>query len=408
MGVRLRGWQRMSKKNKKPLVPKLRFPEFKNFGGWEIKTLSSIAKRRTKRNNKNDIKRVLTNSAVNGILDQRDFFEKDIANQSNLENYFIVDIGDYVYNPRISTTALVGPISKNRVGKGVMSPLYTVFRFDSPQNDFYEQYFKTTYWHKYLYFISNSGARHDRMSISHDDFMNMPLPSPVPPEQKKIAICLSSLDKLIDTEVQKLDALQSLRKGLMQMLFPTEEETVPDLRFPEFRRMGGWDKKTFANLFTIGNGRDYKHLSKGDIPVYGSGGYMVSVNDYLYDGESVCIGRKGTINKPIFLSGKFWVVDTLFYTHSFINCIPRFIYLIFQNINWLKHNEAGGVPSLSKTNIEKIQVAIPSKPEQKKIADCLFSLDDLIIIQAKKIDALKDHKKGLLQGLFPSVDEVCV
>ena len=134
----------------------------------------------------------------------------------------------------------------------------------------------------------------------------------------------------------------------------TKPALVPKLRFPEFRGVEGWRVKPFGELFSIGNGRDYKHLDAGDVPVYGSGGYMLSVNDCLYDGESVCIGRKGTINNPMFLSGRFWTVDTLFYTHSFKESLPKFIFAIFQQINWLKHNEAGGVPSLSKTNIAKI------------------------------------------------------
>lgn len=181
---------------------------------------------------------------------------------------------------------------------------------------------------------------------------------------------------------------------------------VPKLRFPEFGEAGEWEVKPFARLFVIGNGsKDYKHLSSGDIPVYGSGGYMLSVNDYLYDGESVCIGRKGTINNPIFLSGKFWTVDTLFYTHSFEGCLPRFIFLHFQDIDWLKHNEAGGVPSLSKTNIEKIEVAIPKIEEQQKIADCLSSLDDLIVAESQKLNTPKTHKKGLMQQLFPQEGE---
>ena len=180
---------------------------------------------------------------------------------------------------------------------------------------------------------------------------------------------------------------------------------VPKLRFPEFQVAGGWDVKPFQKLFTIGSGRDYKHLSGGNIPVYGSGGYMLSVDDFLYDGESVCIGRKGTINNPMFLTGKFWTVDTLFYTHSFRDCLPKFIYAIFQNIDWLKHNEAGGVPSLSKTIIEKIQTAIPGTAEQQKIADCLSSLDELIAAQGRKVEALKTHKKGLMQQLFPREGE---
>lgn len=181
---------------------------------------------------------------------------------------------------------------------------------------------------------------------------------------------------------------------------------VPKLRFPEFRDADEWEEKPFKKLLSVGNGRDHKHLPDGEIPVYGSGGYMRSVNDYLYDGESVCIGRKGTIDKPFFLKGKFWTVDTLFYTHSFKDCIPHFIYLLFQNIEWKKHNEAGGVPSLSKTNIEKIPVLVPKKIlEQKKISNCFSSLDALIAAQAEKIDALKTHKKGLMQQLFPHEGE---
>lgn len=182
---------------------------------------------------------------------------------------------------------------------------------------------------------------------------------------------------------------------------------VPALRFPEFQNTEGWKKYKLKSLCEIGNGKDYKHLGSGNIPVYGSGGYMTSVNDFLYDGESVCIGRKGTIDKPIFLTGKFWTVDTLFYTHSFHNCLPKFLYLIFQQINWYKYNEAGGVPSLSKTTIGEINVFVPVEKkgdlkEQQKIADCLSSLDDLIEATAQKVDALKEHKKGLMQRLFPA------
>ena len=180
---------------------------------------------------------------------------------------------------------------------------------------------------------------------------------------------------------------------------------VPRLRFPEFSDAGEWTTKPLGKILSIGNGKDHKHLPDGDVPVYGSGGYMRSVNDYLYDGESVCIGRKGTIDKPVYLKGKFWTVDTLFYTHSFNNSVPRFVYALFQNIEWLKHNEAGGVPSLSKTNIAKIEVAIPEVSEQQKIADCLSSIDALIAAQADRIDAVKTHKKGLMQQLFPREGE---
>jgi type I restriction enzyme, S subunit len=173
---------------------------------------------------------------------------------------------------------------------------------------------------------------------------------------------------------------------------------VPKLRFKEFS--GEWEEITIGKVLSVGSGKDYKHLSDGDIPVYGTGGYMLSVNNYLYDGESVGIGRKGTIDKPIFLSGKFWTVDTLFYTHSFKNSIPKFIYPIFQRINWKLYNEASGVPSLSKSTIEKIKIFIPLKQEQEKIASFLTSVDSKIEQLTKKEELLQQYKKGVMQKIF--------
>lgn len=205
-------------------IPEFRFPEFKHLMQWKIRLLNTIADRVFLRNANNKIKRVLTNSAAKGVVDQRDFFEKDIANKNNLDNYFIVDIGDYVYNPRISKIAPVGPISKNNIAKGVMSPLYAVFRFYNTQNDFFEQYFKSSHWYQYIQECSNTGARHDRMNIPTHDFMDMPLPCPDLPEQQKIADCLSSIDNLIEAQSQKIDALKDHKKGLMQQIFPSIDE----------------------------------------------------------------------------------------------------------------------------------------------------------------------------------------
>ncbi|MBU2818966.1 restriction endonuclease subunit S, partial [Acidithiobacillus ferrooxidans] len=199
-------------------VPKLRFPAFRGADGWKLAPLSQLATRTKQKNRDEKITRVLTNSAEFGVMDQRDFFDKEIATQGNLESYFVVELGSYVYNPRISATAPVGPISKNKVGTGVMSPLYTVFKFKDGGNDFYEHYFKTTGWHTYMRQASSTGARHDRMAISSDDFMAMPLPVPTPKEQQKIAECLSSVDALMAAQARKVDALKTHKKGLMQQL----------------------------------------------------------------------------------------------------------------------------------------------------------------------------------------------
>lgn len=170
---------------------------------------------------------------------------------------------------------------------------------------------------------------------------------------------------------------------------------VPALRFPEFS--GEWDEYAIGEILSIGNGRDYKHLHNGDIPVFGTGGYMTSVDDFLYDGESVFVGRKGTINKPLYYNGKFWTVDTLFYTYNFTDVLPKFVYCLFQTINWLKYNEASGVPSLSKATIEKIKVRIPSMDEQDKLSNLLFLLDKRIEVQNKIIEKYKSLIKGIAQ-----------
>lgn len=177
-----------------------------------------------------------------------------------------------------------------------------------------------------------------------------------------------------------------------------EKRLVPQLRFPEFE--GKWKKKTIKDVLTIGSGKDYKHLKSGDIPVYGSGGLMTEVNDFLYDGESIGIGRKGTIDKPVFLNGKFWTVDTLFYTHSFIESYPKFIFSQFQRINWKLYNEASGVPSLSKKTIESVLINIPTLPEQKKIAEFVNSMDSRIKDLGKKKNLLELYKKGIMQKIF--------
>lgn len=159
---------------------------------------------------------------------------------------------------------------------------------------------------------------------------------------------------------------------------------VPNLRFPEFT--GEWASYKISDILRIGNGKDYKHLNKGDIPVFGTGGQITSVNECLYDGETTFIGRKGTINKPFYYNGKFWTVDTLFYTHSFKIVEPKFVYCLFQTINWLRYNEASGVPSLSKDTIEKIKVNIPRIEEQKKISLLLFAIEERIMLQNKIIE----------------------
>lgn len=161
-----------------------------------------------------------------------------------------------------------------------------------------------------------------------------------------------------------------------------------------------WEVKKLGAVFDIGNGRDYKHLNTGKIPVYGTGGLMTYVNEYLYDGETVCIGRKGTINMPQYHNGKIWTVDTLFYTYNFRKTDVKFLYYLIQRIDWNSYNTATGVPSLTSQNISNILVSFPPLHEQHRIASALTSIDNLISSLGKLIEKKKNIKQGAMQQLL--------
>lgn len=414
------------------LEPKLRFPEFRDAGEWNFKPLKALAKRKTKRNADESIVRVLTNSAEHGVIDQKDYFDKDIAVQGNLESYFIVALGDYVYNPRVSVTAPVGPIGKNKIGLGVMSPLYTVFGFNC-EDEFYEHFFRSSLWHPYLRFVSNSGARHDRMAVSADDFMAMPVPAPVSAEQKKIAECLSSLDALIAAETDKLAALRDYKKGMMQQLFPAEGETTPRLRFPEFRDTGAWEETTIGEVGSFYYGKSAPKWSlEEDAPtpcirygeLYTKFGPQITQaysrtnippeNLRFSKGGEILVPRVG--EKPdefglncchLTLSGiaigeMISVFETnqnaLFYTFYF-----RHIYRDFSKVV-----EGQNVKNLYYAVLEPLTIFRPTLPEQKKIAECLMSFERVVEAAEERLDELKAHKSGLTQQLFPSPQEPAV
>lgn len=175
---------------------------------------------------------------------------------------------------------------------------------------------------------------------------------------------------------------------------------TPEIRFKGYTE--DWERRKLGDCVDVQSGRDYKHLLEGNIPVYGTGGYMLSVNEALsYNQDAIGIGRKGTIDKPYILKAPFWTVDTLFYALpkeknqlDFLNCI-------FQNINWKLKDESTGVPSLSKTTINSVDIHIPEETEQSKIGSYFQSLDNLITLHQRKCDSLKKVKKSMLQKMFP-------
>ena len=183
-----------------------------------------------------------------------------------------------------------------------------------------------------------------------------------------------------------------------------EKRRVPKLRFPGFTE--DWEQRKLSDILKVNSGKDYKHLEQGDIPVYGTGGYMLSVNESLSNIDAIGIGRKGTIDKPQYLKAPFWTVDTLFYLTALDKHSILFLYYLMQLMPWKKFDESTGVPSLSKTTIDNINGYVPSNPKEEELISALFNqLDKSITLHQRKLNNLKLKKKALLQKLFPKNGE---
>ena len=347
-------------------VPEIRFAGFTE--AWEQRKLGEIADKVTEKNTTLRYTEALTNSAEFGIIGQRDFFDHDVAKLSSLHGYYIVKEDDFVYNPRISVTAPVGPVNRNKLGKiGVVSPLYTVLRTAQIDNEFLEWFFKSACWHSFMIFNGDSGARSDRFSIKNSTFFEMPIPCPCRMEQVRIGTFFRHLDRLIT--LHQCNCNMATR--------PCE--------WSSGLRAIAWEQRKLGEVAKLNNGKDYKHLGDGNIPVYGTGGYMLSVNQALsYKDDAIGIGRKGTIDKPYILKAPFWTVDTLFYSIPNDKTELNFLFATFQKVDWKAADESTGVPSLSKSTIENIITFFPSLPEQARIGAFFCHLDRLITLHQRK------------------------
>ena len=189
------------------------------FEEWEYKPLHEIANKNSIKNKDGSVTEVLTNSALQGIIKQSDYFDREIVTESNLSGYYLVNINDFVYNPRISVHAPVGPIKRNKKCLGVMSPLYTIFTVEIGNLTYLEYFFDSNFWHDYVKSVANSGARHDRMNITNKDFFEMPILYPCLEEQTKIANFLSAIDQKIEVTAQQIEQAKQWKKGLLQQMF---------------------------------------------------------------------------------------------------------------------------------------------------------------------------------------------
>ena len=234
--------------------------------------------------------------------------------------------------------------------------------------------------------------------LYNKNILETPITLPSPEEQTKLGEFFEKLDNLIAANQRKLDLLKEQKKGYLQKMFPKNGEKVPKLRFAGFA--DDWEERKLGDFIDVKSGKDYKHLNSGSIPVYGTGGYMLSVDRALSDIDAIGIGRKGTIDKPYLLKAPFWTVDTLFYAVPKQNIDLQFSLSIFKKINWKKFDESTGVPSLSKTVINSVGASVPSYEEQQKIGSFFKQLDNTITLHQRKLDLLKEQKKGFLQKMF--------
>ena len=218
-------------------------------------------------------------------------------------------------------------------------------------------------------------------------------------EQRRIGAFFDHLDSIITLHQRKYDKLVVFKKSMLEKMFPKDGESVPEIRFAGFT--DPWEQRKFSDIVDVCSGKDYKHLEEGPIPVYGTGGFMTSVDEALsYDRDAVGIGRKGTIDKPYLLKAPFWTVDTLFYAIPKSDMELEFVHCSFLNVDWKSKDESTGLPSLSKEAINETIALVPSFNEQSRLGEFFSDLDSLITLHQRKLELLQNIKKSLLDKMF--------
>ena len=380
----------MVEQHGKTLVPQIRFAGFTD--PWEQRKLGELFEESDERASDREI---LSVSVANGIYPASES-DRETNPGASLANYKIVHFGDVVYN---SMRMWQGAVDASRYD-GIVSPAYVVAR---PNSEVYARFFARLLRQPMLlkqYQQVSQGNSKDTQVLKFDDFASIGISMPASEnEQCQIGAFFDRLDSLITLHQRKYDKLCVLKKSMLDKMFPKGGSLYPEIRFAGFT--DPWEQRKLGELVDVCSGRDYKHLSEGTIPVYGTGGYMLSVNDALsYDRDAIGIGRKGTIDRPYILKAPFWTVDTLFYAIPREKVDLNYAFDIFQNIDWKKKDESTGVPSLSKTAINDIDVLAPKHDEQQIIGQFFAAIDNLITLHQRELEKLQNIKKSMLEKMF--------
>ena len=421
------------------LVPKLRFPEFRDGEGWKSKTLGQMGTFiRGLTYTPGDVadKGLLVLRSGN-IQDGSLVFDKDLVFvEKGCAPDLLLRGGDVVICMSNGSKALVGKSGEYRQdysGEVTIGAFCSLFR---PKNPFSKIAFRSE---QYSDFVADSIMGGNINNLKNSTLEGFPFPvPPSAPEQQKIAECLSSVDELIAAQARKLDALKTHKKGLMQQLFPREGETQPRLRFPEFQNAGEWDVTTIGDLkpFVTSGSRGWApfYAEKGELFVRITNLWRSSIYLDLTDSKFVQLPpganegvRTQLKEHDVLISitadiGIIGYVDETVPSPAYINqhialvrfdagqLCGKYIAYFFASEKSQRlfgaSTDTGTKAGMSLIGIQKIELMLPGLPEQQRIADCLTSLDDLIAAQTQKLEALKTHKKGLMQQLFPSPEEV--
>ncbi len=422
----------MGKDGKTALMPKLRFPEFRFRPGWESTQLGDASTQVTERVGERKLTPVSISAGI-GFVPQVEKFGRDISgDQYSL--YTLVRDGDFVYNKGNSLKFPQGCVYQLRGWGEVAAPnVFISFRL---KEGFVAEYFLYCF-EKNIHGVQlkrhiTSGARSNGLlNVSKDQFYGISIPLPLPDEQQKIADCLTSLDELMTAQGRKVEALKTYKRGLMQQLFPGDGETLPRLRFPEFRDAPDWKSEQLDALAKRGSGHtpnksfasyynggikwislaDSQRLDKGLISQTATEISQQGLDNssaVLHPAGSVVLSRDAGVGKsavmevPMAVSQHFivWTCHEKRLSNWFLYYVLQRMKPVFERIATGSTIKTIGVPFF-----RDMSVMVPSLHEQQRIAETFFSLDTQITVEEDKLAALKTHKKGLMQQLLPSLED---
>ena len=379
----------MVEQHAKALVPEIRFAGFTD--PWEQRKVGDfLSESRVKGNTGLNSRKLTVKLWGKGVIEKNDF------GGSEHTQYFIRHKGQFIYSKLDFLNSAFGVIPEKLDGYESTADLPA---FDLVEMNPHFMFFTAVQEGFYLKHGSAADGSRKAKRIHVNTFLEMPIMVPTVAEQDFIVEYLQSLDCLITLHQRKYDKLCVLKKSMLDKMFPKGGSVYPEIRFAGFT--DPWEQRKLGEVANVCSGRDYKHLTEGPIPVYGTGGYMTSVSKALsYDEDAIGIGRKGTIDKPYRLQAPFWTVDTLFYAIPEASSDINFLLCSFLNVDWKSKDESTGLPSLSKRAINETEVLVPDNGEQRRIGAFFDRLDSLITLHQRKLELLRNIKKSMLDKMF--------